>query len=47
LDTIFREGDQSTQDNFSFIVVEQIESWCYNFRASEIDEEEEQGITEA
>jgi hypothetical protein len=26
---------------------EQTESWCYSFRASEVDEEEQQGTTEA
>jgi hypothetical protein len=40
-------GDWSTQDSFNFIVIEQTKSWCYNFRASEIDEEEGQGTTEA
>jgi hypothetical protein len=30
----------STQDSFSFRVPEQTKSWCYNFRASKIDEEE-------
>jgi hypothetical protein len=38
LDTIIR-GDWSTQDNFSFGVVE-IEGWCRGFRESKIDEEE-------
>jgi hypothetical protein len=45
MDTIFR-GDWSTWDNFSFRVVE-IEGWCRGFRASEIDEEEQQGTIEA
>jgi hypothetical protein len=44
---IFRVGDWSTQDSYSFIAVKQTESWCYNFRASEVDEEEQQGTTEA
>jgi hypothetical protein len=44
-DTIFR-GDWSTPDNFNFRIAE-TEVWCRGFRASEIDEEEEQGTTEA
>jgi hypothetical protein len=47
LDTIFRVGDWSTQDSFSFRVTEKIESWCYKFRALEVDEEEKQGTTKA
>jgi hypothetical protein len=39
-------GDWSTRDNFSFRVVEQTDSWCRGFRASEIDEWE-QGAREA
>jgi hypothetical protein len=45
VDTI-RGGDWSTQDNFSFRVVK-IEGWCRGFRASEVDEEEQQGTMEA
>jgi hypothetical protein len=45
VDTIFK-GDWSTRDSSSFRVVE-TEGWCKGFRASEIDEEEKQGTTEA
>jgi hypothetical protein len=44
---IFRVGDWSTQYNYNFRAVEQTESWCNNFSASEVDEEEQQGTTEA
>ena len=42
-----RVGDWSTHDSYSFRAAEQTESWCYSFRASEVDEEEQQGTTEA
>jgi hypothetical protein len=45
MDTIIR-GDWSTWDSFNFRV-SKIESWCRGFIASKIDEEENQGITEA
>ena len=45
MDTIIK-GDWSTQDSFSFRVAE-TEGWCRGFRSSEIDEEGEQGTTEA
>ena len=45
MDTIIR-GDWSTQDSFSFKAVK-TEGWCRVFRASKIDEEEEQSTTEA
>jgi hypothetical protein len=38
MDTIFRGGDWSTQDNFNFRFVK-IEGWCKGFKASYIDEE--------
>jgi hypothetical protein len=44
MDTIIR-GDWSTQDSFNFRVVE-TEGWCRGFKASKIDEEEQQGTTE-
>ena len=44
---IFRVGNWSTQYSYSFRAVEQAKSWCYNFIASEVDEEEQQGTTEA
>jgi hypothetical protein len=45
MDTNFR-GDWSTRDSFSFRVVE-IEGWCRGFKASNIDEEDQRGTTEA
>jgi hypothetical protein len=44
---IFRVDDWSTQYSFNFRAAEQTESWCYSFSASEVDEEEQQGTTEA
>jgi hypothetical protein len=44
-DNIFR-GDLFTKDKFSFRVVE-TKGWCRGFREIKIDEEEEQGTTEA
>jgi hypothetical protein len=44
---IFRVGDWSTLYSYSFRAAEQTESWCYNFSASEVDEEEQQDTMEA
>jgi hypothetical protein len=44
---IFRVGDWSFQYSYSFIAVEQIETLCYNFSASEVDEEEKHGTMKA
>ena len=44
---IFRVGDWCTKYSYSFRAVEETESGCYNFSASEDDEEEQQGTTEA
>jgi hypothetical protein len=44
---IFRVGDWSTQYSYSFRAAKQTESWCYSFSASKVDEDEQQGTTEA
>jgi hypothetical protein len=44
---IFRVGDWSTQYSYIFRAAEQTKSWCYSFNASEDEEEEQQGTTEA